>query len=91
MREVQPAANWGVGWPAKLIADRGASRALTVVIVSESLPAGIASFGQVGDVWVPGFADAADLAPVLRMLVLTACRHKVVTAERAGNAEKVFN
>jgi hypothetical protein len=89
--EVKRAANWGADWPAKLIADRDASRALIGVIVSESLPAGITSFGQVGDVWVSGFADAADLALVLRMLVLTAWRHKVVAVERAGNAEKVFN
>lgn len=53
--EVKRAANWGADWPAKLIADRDASRALIGVIVSESLPAGITSFGQVGDVWVSGF------------------------------------
>ena len=37
------------------------------------------------------FADAADLAGVLRELVVTAWRHQVAAAERAGNAEKVFN
>jgi hypothetical protein len=59
--------------------------------VSESLPAGIGSFGQIGEVWVCSFADAADLAGVLRELVVIAWRHQVAAAERAGNAEKVFN
>jgi hypothetical protein len=89
--EVKRAANWVAAWPAKLVADRDAARALIGVIVSESLPAGIASFGQVGEVWVSSFADAADLALVLRMLVVTAWRHEVAAAQRAGNAEKVFN
>jgi hypothetical protein len=40
---------------------------------------------------VCSFANAADLAGVLRELVVTAWRHQVAAAERAGNAEKVFN
>jgi hypothetical protein len=89
--EVKRAATWVPGWLAKLVADRDAARALIGVIVSESLPAGISSFGQIGEVWVCSFADAADLAGVLRELVVTAWRYQVTTAERAGNAEKVFN
>jgi hypothetical protein len=79
------------GWPAKLVADREAARALIGVIVSESLPAGISSFGQIGEVWVCSFADAADLAGVLRELVVIAWRYQVAAAGRTGNAEKVFN
>jgi hypothetical protein len=89
--EVKRAATWGPSWPAKLVADRNAARALIGAIVSESLPAGIGSFGQIGEVWVCSFADAADLAGVLRELVVIAWRHQVAAAERAGNAEKVFN
>jgi hypothetical protein len=40
---------------------------------------------------VSSFADAADLAGVLRQLVVAAWRHEVASAERTGNAEKVFN
>jgi hypothetical protein len=89
--EVKRAATWVPGWPAKLVADRTKARALIGVIVSESLPPGMGSFGQVGEVWVSSFADAADLAGVLREMVRTAWRHQVAAAERTGNAEKVFN
>jgi hypothetical protein len=89
--EVKRAATWVPAWPAKLVADRTKARALIGVIVSESLPPGVGSFGQVGEVWVCGFGDAADLAGVLREMVLTAWRHQVAAAERTGNAEKVFN
>jgi hypothetical protein len=89
--EVKRAATWVPGWPAKLVADRNAARALIGVIVSESLPAGIGSFSQIGEVWVCSFADAADLAGVLRELVVTAWRYQIAAAERTGNAEKVFN
>jgi hypothetical protein len=89
--EVKRAANWASSWPAKLVADRDKAHAVIGVIVSESLPANITSFGQVGEVWVSSFAYAADLALVLRALVVTARRHQVAAAERADNAEKVFD
>jgi hypothetical protein len=89
--EVKRAANWIPSWPAKLLADRDAARAPIGVIVSESLPPGITSFGQVGEVWVSSFAHAADLALVLRALVIGAWRYEIASAERAGNADKVFN
>jgi hypothetical protein len=78
--EVKRAATWVPGWPTKLVADREAARALIGVIVSESLPAGITSFGQIGEVWVCSFADAADLAGVLRELVVIAWRYQVAAA-----------
>jgi hypothetical protein len=89
--EVKRAANWGPSWPAKLTADRDAAHARIGVIVSECLPADITGFGQVEDVWVSGFAYAADLALVLRALVVAAWRYEVTAVERAAHAEKVFN
>jgi hypothetical protein len=89
--KVKRAATWIPGWPAKLVADQNTARALIGVIVSESLPPGIGSFGQIGEVWVCSFADAVDLAGVLRELVVTAWQHQIAADERAGNAEKVFN
>ena len=89
--EVKRAANWGPGWPAKLIADQDAAHARIGVIVSESLPSDITAFGQVGKVWVSSFTNAADLALVLRALVVAAWRYEVTAVERTGNAEKVFN
>jgi hypothetical protein len=89
--EVKRAANWVPSWPAKFVADRNAARALIGVIVSQSLPRGVSSFGQIGEVWACSFADAADLTGVLRELVITVWRHQVTAAERAGSAEKVFN
>jgi hypothetical protein len=47
------------------------------------------SFGQSSEVWVCSFAHAADLAGVLREMVVAAWHHEVAAAEQAGNAEKV--
>ena len=89
--EVKRAASWVPGWTSKLAADRDMARALLGVIVSESLPANISSFGQIGGVWVCSFADAGDLAGVLRELVVTAWHYQVAAAGRTGAAEKVFD
>lgn len=89
--EVKRAANWQAGWPAKLASDRDKAGALIGVIVSESLPADVDSFGRVGDVWVCGFTDAVAVGGVLREMVITVWRHEIAAAERAGSAEKVYN
>ena len=89
--EVKRAATWVPAWPAKIVADRNAgtrpNRNHRVRIAS----GGHQQFGQIGEVWVCSFADAADLAGVLRELVVTAWRYQVTAAEQTGNAEKVFN
>jgi hypothetical protein len=68
-----------------------AAHALIGVIVSQSLPASVGGFGQVDEIWLCSFAHAADLARVLRELIVTAWRHEVAAAERAGNAERVYS
>jgi hypothetical protein len=64
--ECKNAKNWSDGWIAKLKADQRAQRADLAVLVTASLPKGVARFTIVDSVIVTDFACATSLAAVLR-------------------------
>jgi hypothetical protein len=64
--ETKRAKAWGKDWPAKLKEDQRAAKAELAVIVSQTLPPGCRTFGQVDGVWVCDFACVLPLAAALR-------------------------
>jgi len=59
--------NWASGWPDKLKQDQRAAKADLAVIVTQAMPPGVESFGEVEGVWVTTPALAIPLAAALRM------------------------
>jgi len=59
--------NWASSWPDKLKQDQRAAKADLAVIVTQAMPPGVESFGEVEGVWVTTPALAIPLAAALRM------------------------
>ncbi len=69
--------NWSEGWLTKLREDQRAAKAEIALIVSQALPKGIETFGQVDGVWVAEFRCAIPVAMALRhTLIETAMARK---------------
>ena len=64
--------NWAGGWPDKLKQDRRAAKADLAVIVTQAMPPGVESFGEVEGVWVTTPALAIPLATALRLALTEA-------------------
>lgn len=66
--------NWSDGWLAKLREDQRAAKAEIAVIVSQSLPKEVETFGVVEGVWVTHFKTIYPVALTLRhMLIEVEC------------------
>jgi len=59
--------SWAGGWPDKLKQDRRAAKADLAVIVTQAMPQGVDSFGEVDGVWVTTPALAIQLGAALRL------------------------
>jgi len=83
--ETKRTKNWSNEWPAKLKSDLREASADIAMIVTQALPAGIESFGQVDGVWVADYASAIPLAHALRSTL-----HEVmlVKGHKEGAKEK---
>jgi len=64
--------NWASGWPDKLKQDQRAAKADLAVIVTQAMPPGVESFGEVEGVWVTTPALAIPLAAALRLALTEA-------------------
>ena len=64
--------NWASGWPDKLRQDQREARADLAVIVTQAMPQGLDSFGEVGGVWVTTPSLAISLAAALRLVLIEA-------------------
>lgn len=62
--------NWSDGWLAKLRDDQRSAKADFSLIVSQALPKGIDSFGQLEGVWVTEFRCAIPVAVALRHAII---------------------
>lgn len=75
--------NWSGGWPDKLKQDQRAAKADLAVIVTQTMPPGLDSFGEVEGVWVTTPALAMSLAAALRLTLTEA-----FTARRAMEGQQ---
>lgn len=89
--ECKRAANWSGAWISKLADDAARASANLGVIVSEEMPAGMASSGLVDGIWVTSYLHAPTLAAGLREAITTAWRHKLANAGRDDTAAKVYD
>jgi hypothetical protein len=77
---------WSGDWIKKLKSDQGLAKADVCILVSKTLPEGIASFGLVDGVWVCEYASALPLAEALRVTLQEV--HKIKQAS-IGKGEKM--
>lgn len=75
--------NWAGGWPDKLKQDQRVARADLAVIVTQAMPDGVDSFGEVEGVWVTTPALAMALATALRLAL-----NEASTARRANEGQQ---
>lgn len=75
--------NWSDGWLAKLREDQRAAKAEIAVIVSQSLPKDIETFGLVDNVWVTHTRTILPLAMTLRQTLI-----EVSTARQASEGQQ---
>lgn len=77
-------------WVAKLKENQRAARADFAILVTQAMPPGFASFGQLDGVWVCEFACVLPVAAALRQgLVNIAVAHQVQTG-RHGKMEQLY-
>ncbi|MDD5084008.1 MAG: DUF2130 domain-containing protein [Candidatus Moranbacteria bacterium] len=77
---------WSGDWIKKLKSDQGIAKADVCILVSKTLPEGIASFGLMDGVWVCEYASALPLAEALRVTLQEV--HKIKQAS-VGKGEKM--
>lgn len=75
--------NWIGAWPDKLKQDQRTARADLAVIVTQAMPQGVDSFGEVEGVWVTTPALAMSVAAALRLALTEA-----FTARRASEGQQ---
>ncbi len=68
--EFKRTRNWSSAWTDKLKQDQRAAKAEIAVIVTQAMPSGIETFGEVSGVWVTTPAVAIPLAAVLRCTLM---------------------
>lgn len=64
--------NWAGGWPDKLKQDQRTAKADLAVIVTQAMPPGVDTFGEIEGVWVTTPALAVPLAAALRLALIEA-------------------
>jgi hypothetical protein len=90
--ETKNSKNWTEGWISKLKEDMRATKANISVIVTETLPKGVArDIGQHNGVWICKSNMAIILATLLRKGLLDAGYQKALSENRGGKAEALYN
>ncbi len=84
---------WDPNWPNKLAADREKAGSDAAVLVSTTLPPGIAGACRLAEVgvWVVDFDHALTLASALRSALVELALHRRNNAARADAAGRVFD
>jgi hypothetical protein len=78
--ETKRTKNWSDGWLTKLRDDQRSAKAEIAVIVSQTLPKGMETFGLIGQVWI---TDPRSVIPVA-----VALRHMLVEVASARQASE---
>ena len=89
--ETKRTKNWNAEWLVKLRGDQRAAKAEIAVLVSASLPAGVASFSFIDGVWVVGIAYFEALAGVLRQGLIDVQGVKRSQQGQQTKTEKVYD
>ena len=92
--EAKRAQNWSAQWPAKLKDDMRELGADLGVLVATSLPKEFADgqhFGPHEDVWVTTPAMALQVAGLLRALIESVHKQRLIVANRGEKAEAVYD
>ena len=82
--------NWSDSWLAKLREDQRNARAEIAVIVSQTLPAGIETFEQVGGIWITHPRAAFPVAMVLRQTLLEISTARMSLEGQQTKTEMVY-
>ncbi len=75
--------NWSDGWLQKLREDQRMAKADAAIIVSQTLPKTIETFGQIDGIWITSPKCSVALAIAIRLLLI-----EVTAARKSGEGQK---
>ncbi len=82
--------NWSDGWLAKLREDQRAAKSEIAVIVSQSLPKEVETFGLVENVWVTHTKTVLPLALALRQTLIEVASARQASEGRQTKTELIY-
>lgn len=82
---------WNDGWLSKLKDDQREVKAEIAVLVTETLPKGVESFGHIEGVWVTSSLLSIALASVLRTSLIELAQYKVSVVGKSEKMEVLYN
>jgi hypothetical protein len=82
--------NWSDGWLAKLREDQRAAKSEIAVIVSQSLPKDVETFGLVENVWVTHTKTVLPLALALRQTLIEVASARQASEGRQTKTEMIY-
>ena len=88
--ETKRTKNWSESWLPKLREDQRSAGSEIAVIVSQSLPNTIESFGQIDGTWVSGQSFAIPLAIALRQSLVDVNNTRLVQDGQQTKTEQVY-
>ncbi|MBE7446830.1 MAG: DUF2130 domain-containing protein [Planctomycetia bacterium] len=89
--ELKHTKAWNEGWLSKLKNDQREVKAEIAVLVTETLPRGVESFGHMEGVWVTSSALSIALASVLRTSLIELAQHKFSIVGKSEKMEVLYN
>jgi hypothetical protein len=89
--ELKHTKAWNDGWLSKLKDDQREVKAEIAVLVTETLPKGIESFGHIEGVWVTSSVLSIALASVLRTSLIELAQHKLSSIGKSEKMEVLYN
>ena len=88
--EVKRTRNWQPAWLPKLRDDQRAAGAAVAVLLSETLPPGVATFGLIDGIWVAHPRLAEPVALILRQSLLDVQSTRIAQDGQATKTEIVY-
>ncbi|MBI5587405.1 MAG: DUF2130 domain-containing protein [Deltaproteobacteria bacterium] len=82
---------WNDEWIGKLKDDQREIKAEAAIIVTETLPKGITTFGLLEGVWVTDVATASNLAEVLRVMLIQLAHSRLSAVGKGEKMEAIYN
>lgn len=89
--ELKHTKAWNDGWLSKLKDDQREVKAEIAVLVTETLPMEVESFGQIEGVWVTSSLLSTALASVLRTSLIELAQHKLSIVGKSEKMEVLYN
>ena len=90
MWESKRTKNWSDGWLAKLRGDQRAAKAEIAILISQAMPKGIESFGQIDGVWISAPKYAVPLVIALRQTLIEVANSKQSQEGQQTKMELVY-